>query len=86
MLKEVSFTLDSELGLPCVFACNMNQADSWTNFKVGRVKTLAMGTIEGIGHAKDTCKKMQVTLSCFWKVHIPAVGWGGNAFAVIAGE
>jgi hypothetical protein len=64
----------------------MNQADSWTNFKVGRVKTLAMGTIECIGHAKDTRKKMKVIFFRFWKVHIPAVGWGGNAFTVIAGE
>jgi hypothetical protein len=86
LLKEVSFTLDSELGLPCVFARNMNQADSWANFKIGRVKALAMGTIECIGHAKDTRKKMKVILFRFWKVHIPSVGWGGNAFTVIAGE
>jgi hypothetical protein len=64
----------------------MNQADSWANFKIGRVKALAMGTIECIGHAKDTRKKMKVILFRFWKVHIPAVGWGGNAFTVIAGE
>jgi hypothetical protein len=36
----------------------MNQADSWTNFKAGRVKTLAMGPIDCIGHAKDARKKM----------------------------
>jgi hypothetical protein len=29
---------------------------------------------------------MQVILFRFWKVYIPAVGWGGNAFTVISGE
>ena len=86
LLKEVSFTLETKLGLSGVLARTMNEANSWTNFKIGRVKALAMRTIEGIGNAQDTGKIVQMFLFRFGKVQIPAVGRRGNAFAVVARE
>jgi len=54
LLEKVPFTLDAELSFPGVFACHVKKADSWTDFKFAGVKTLAVGTVQGVGDAKNT--------------------------------
>ncbi len=54
LLKKVAFTLNTELSFPGVFACHVNKADSWTDFKFAGVKTLAVGTVQSVGDAKNT--------------------------------
>lgn len=47
---------------------------------------MAVGSIEGVGHAEDTCEVLQGLLSLFGQILIALVQRGGGSFAVIAGK
>ncbi len=65
MLKEVSFAFEAEDGVLGVGTFGSNEADSWSNFYFGGVEILAVGAIEGVGHAEDACEVPQGLLSLY---------------------
>jgi hypothetical protein len=65
LLKEVSFAFEAKDGVLGVGTFRSNEADSGSNFYFGGVKILAVGAIEGVGHAEDTCEVLQGLLPLF---------------------
>lgn len=65
LLKEISFAFEAEDGVLGVGTFGSNEADSGSEFELGGVKVLAVGAIEGIGHAEDTCEVLQGLLPLF---------------------
>ena len=59
MLKEVSFAFETEDGVLGVGTFGSNEADSGSELELGGVEVLAVGAIEGVGHAEDTCEVLQ---------------------------
>ena len=65
MLKEISFAFEAKDGVLGVGTFRSNEADSGSEFELGGVEVLAVGSIEGVGHAEDTCKVLQGLLPLF---------------------
>ena len=65
MLKEISFTFEAEDSVLGVGAFGSDEADSGSKFELGGVEVLAVGAIEGVGHAEDTCEVLQGLLPLF---------------------
>ena len=64
-MKEVTLAFEAEDGVLGVGTFGSNEADSGSNFYFGGVKILAVGSIEGVGHAEDTCEVLQGLLPLF---------------------
>jgi hypothetical protein len=65
LLKEISFAFEAEDSVLGVGTFGSNKADSGSEFELGGVEVLAVGSIEGVGHAEDTCEVLQGLLSLF---------------------
>jgi hypothetical protein len=65
LLKEVPFAFEAEDSVLGVGALGSDEADSGAEFELGGVKVLAVGAIEGVGHAEDTCEVLQGLLPLF---------------------
>ena len=65
MLKEISFTFETEDGVLGVGAFGSNEADSGSEFELGGVEVLAVGAIESVGYAEDACEVLQGLLPLF---------------------
>ena len=65
LLKEVSFAFEAEDGVLGVGTFGSKEADSRSNFYFNGVEILAVGAIEGVGHAEDTCEVLQGLLPLF---------------------
>jgi len=65
LLKEISFPFEAENGVLGVGAFGSNEADSGSKFELGGVEVLAVGAIESVGHAENTCEVLQGLLPLF---------------------
>jgi hypothetical protein len=65
LLKEISFAFEAEDSVLWVGAFRSNEADSGSEFELGGVEGLAVGAIEGVGDAENTCEVLQGLLPLF---------------------
>ena len=65
MQKEISFAFEAEDGVLGVGAFGSNEADSGSEFELGGVKVLAVGAIESVSHAENSCEVLQSLLPLF---------------------
>jgi hypothetical protein len=85
-LEEIPFALDTELGIPRIFTLRENQAGLRLNHEIGRVQALLMRSVDGIGDAQDPSEKVEGLLLILGQILISTMGWGGDAFTVVASQ
>jgi hypothetical protein len=64
-LKEISFAFETEDSVIGVGTFGSDEADSGSEFEPRGVEVLAVGAIEGVSYAEDTCEVLQGLLPLF---------------------
>ncbi len=65
MLKEIAFAFEAEDSVLGVGTFRSNETDSGSELELGGVEVLAVGAIEGVGYAENTCEVLQGLLPLF---------------------